>query len=520
MSNSLGFHHFRKFKEFPSIEFGDITFLVGKNNSGKSTFIKALVLFEQFLKSEDWSVFKFDSQDADSVNFSTYSRAYHKNLDYRSRGNFIDIIYRIGVYQFYIKVTGNQNNTKADVLEISFSDLADQFVFSFFPAINYFKIENKTEYFRNQQIVKDEHKDGKGEEFLKQITGAIKNISLELDSIENKLSPEYIENLTERNRLEQLYSRSLKEQKSKSLNKSNDIASFFLECNTTTSIPSKLFGEVTKTFLSKYDILFKKSQSKTLRGKSLLEFENLRYFYQKIRYFEYTMSSILELQKQRASLYLPATLQKQLSLLPTRSKENKLGQAAYAYANLDFENRSECDIFITKWFRFFDIGEKLEVSVIEGDYSIVEIVSADNKKILLADLGMGAVQIVKLVIQLAVCIFERSSDVRKKIIIIEEPEMNLHPKLQSELCDLFYDVYSRGIELIIETHSEYLIRKTQLFVKEKELQIAPNENPFTVLYFDEEKIAWSMQYREDGKFKNEFGTGFFDESTNLAFELL
>ncbi len=211
MSNSLGFQHFRKFKEFPSIEFGDLSFLVGKNNSGKSTFVKALVLFEQFLKSEDWSLFKFDNQYTDSVNFSTYSRAYHKNLDYRADGNFIDIIYRVGVYQFYVKVTGSQNNTKADVLEISISDLADQFIFSFFPPIKYFKIENNTEYFRDQQIVKHEYNDGESEEFLRQITNAIRNISIELDSIENKLSPEYIENLTERNRLEQLYSRNLKE---------------------------------------------------------------------------------------------------------------------------------------------------------------------------------------------------------------------------------------------------------------------------------------------------------------------
>ena len=44
MKNSLHFKHFRKFKDFQTLEFNDITFLVGKNNSGKSTFVKAILL--------------------------------------------------------------------------------------------------------------------------------------------------------------------------------------------------------------------------------------------------------------------------------------------------------------------------------------------------------------------------------------------------------------------------------------------------------------------------------------------
>ena len=39
---SFGFKHFRKFEDFPPIDLGSINVLVGPNNSGKSTFIKAL----------------------------------------------------------------------------------------------------------------------------------------------------------------------------------------------------------------------------------------------------------------------------------------------------------------------------------------------------------------------------------------------------------------------------------------------------------------------------------------------
>ena len=39
--NSIGFKNFRRFQNFPEIDLGDITILVGGNNAGKSTLVKA-----------------------------------------------------------------------------------------------------------------------------------------------------------------------------------------------------------------------------------------------------------------------------------------------------------------------------------------------------------------------------------------------------------------------------------------------------------------------------------------------
>ncbi len=48
-------------------------------------------------------------------------------------------------------------------------------------------------------------------------------------------------------------------------------------------------------------------------------------------------------------------------------------------------------------------------------------------------------------------------------VIIEEPELNLHPALQSKLADLFLDVHQMwGIDFLIETHSEYILRRSQV----------------------------------------------------------
>lgn len=45
----IGFKNFRKFENFPAIGLGDVTYLVGKNNAGKSTMVKALILIVENL---------------------------------------------------------------------------------------------------------------------------------------------------------------------------------------------------------------------------------------------------------------------------------------------------------------------------------------------------------------------------------------------------------------------------------------------------------------------------------------
>ena len=42
----IGFKNFRRFVDFPMIELGGCTFLVGPNNSGKSTLLKAIAHVE------------------------------------------------------------------------------------------------------------------------------------------------------------------------------------------------------------------------------------------------------------------------------------------------------------------------------------------------------------------------------------------------------------------------------------------------------------------------------------------
>ena len=110
-------------------------------------------------------------------------------------------------------------------------------------------------------------------------------------------------------------------------------------------------------------------------------------------------------------------------------------------------------------------------------------------------------------------------------IIIEEPEQNLHPRLQSRLATLFSTIAGPGkFRFVIETHSEYLIRKAQVlvaeanFIDEEDLR---EHNPFKIYYLpQDDSERYEMKFRTDGSFENDFKEGFFDEAENLAFKIL
>ena len=108
------------------------------------------------------------------------------------------------------------------------------------------------------------------------------------------------------------------------------------------------------------------------------------------------------------------------------------------------------------------------------------------------------------------------------MILLEEPETNLHPKLQSQIADFLLDaIKTFEVRFIIETHSEYIIRKIQILTAEKLLK--PTES--VIYYFnekkeDESKKVIKIEIKPNGTMSNEFGKGIFDEATNLKFELL
>ena len=84
----------------------------------------------------------------------------------------------------------------------------------------------------------------------------------------------------------------------------------------------------------------------------------------------------------------------------------------------------------------------------------------------LPDVGFGVSQVLPVLVQ---CFYAPPGS----IILMEQPEIHLHPSAQSALADVMIDVINskengaeRNIQLIIETHSEHFLRRMQRRIAE------------------------------------------------------
>ncbi|MFD2514197.1 AAA family ATPase [Pontibacter locisalis] len=192
--------------------------------------------------------------------------------------------------------------------------------------------------------------------------------------------------------------------------------------------------------------------------------------------------------------------------------------------------------FVEKWLVKFNIGDSLSIKRVKGIATEV-IIEKDGRNIDLIDLGYGVTQFLPILLYIAFKLKSKgytnhmeligfkmdSANTKIPLLLIEEPESNLHPKLQSLLADFFVDVTQTfEVTLLIETHSEYLIRRLQVLTAAGEAK--PEDS---VIYYldgnipsDFDKFVRKININPDGSLTNDFGPGFIDEATNWKLELM
>ncbi len=119
---------------------------------------------------------------------------------------------------------------------------------------------------------------------------------------------------------------------------------------------------------------------------------------------------------------------------------------------------------VNEWIDRFDFGVRLERKPCGDDaFSITLRRDGEGLALNLADTGFGLSQVLPLIVQ-------SFYSNRRSVILAEQPEIHLNPRLQALLADLFAEVAKSGRGVLLETHSEHLLLRLRRLVAERHLK--------------------------------------------------
>ncbi len=132
----------------------------------------------------------------------------------------------------------------------------------------------------------------------------------------------------------------------------------------------------------------------------------------------------------------------------------------------------------------------------------------------LVDVGYGVSQILPIITELM-----QSS--APTVFLLQQPEVHLHPSAQAALGSLFCDVASSGRQLIVETHSDYILDRVRLDVRDRETKLKAED--VSVLFFEHGNLDVKIHPVKIDEMGNVYGPPgyrqFFVDETNRDLRL-
>lgn len=180
----------------------------------------------------------------------------------------------------------------------------------------------------------------------------------------------------------------------------------------------------------------------------------------------------------------------------------------------------EADLFkqTEYWLQQLGLADGLEIQQRRGPTRYELLLRNFGELSNVKDVGVGVSRVLPVIVA---ALFARPGN----IVIVEEPESHLHPLAQAELGNLFVDVSKkRNVQFIVETHSEYLFRRTQTLIAREEASATDAAMYFVEREGKDAKLI-SLEVDEFGRVK--WPDGFFGnalgetrEQARLMFERL
>jgi hypothetical protein len=152
--------------------------------------------------------------------------------------------------------------------------------------------------------------------------------------------------------------------------------------------------------------------------------------------------------------------------------------------------------------------------------STIRLVTDAGIDLAITDVGYGISQILPIIVQ--------SVMAKGKSILIEQPELHLHPAQQAELGDMFIQsaLDAGKNTFLIETHSEHLLLRVMRRMRETKNRMLPEgvppvtPNDVCLLFvepYGSQSIVREMPLNDNGELMKAWPGGFFEEGLREVF---
>lgn len=175
------------------------------------------------------------------------------------------------------------------------------------------------------------------------------------------------------------------------------------------------------------------------------------------------------------------------------------------------EGRTLYDALIY-WLKYLDIMDDIDTKSMGKIGRSISVRSSGVKKELdLTSVGFGVSQVLPILV-------EGLAAPAGSLLLVEQPEVHLHPRVQSRLADFFIGIARTDKQVIVETHSDHLVNRIFTRIAESPTGEGNLRNVIQMYFVQREAGKAQIQPID----VDELGTladwpsGFFDESLHEA----
>lgn len=529
MINSISFKNYKAFSN-GSLELKPITILLGSNSSGKSSLLQLFLLIEQTMNNPEpyESALKLNGrfinlgEDENLIKDKDLSKTLNIEFSFKALPYIqkLQLLLKTVDHQLtqigrMIERIKNKESDQLDILEYTIFNKQYESFINEVQSIEYSHQPIESEIYKNKSLIFDymiSHHNFLFEDFADKKITTNQKLSIYKD-IFTFLEP-----------LKNLYSES-------------GVLGYNLKYN-----PQTRKIEVEEQYVEINNKSLIKFTSKDISS-DILDFELLKKHSDSlVNSFEYDALKLDEKSKNSVSRYIVFLLNEAYNIVadnfenkninyvsPLRAHPQRYYLLDEANINTSLNTQSGTSLAeilkkntqinsrVNTWLKKFG----LKVTVKEFKDIIHNIKIHQNDLDLdITDVGFGISQVLPILVQ-------GFMSNNRSLTLIEQPEIHLHPKMQADLADLFIDIVKLAADkkgkikksLLIETHSEYLLKRLRRRISEGKLS-----SKDIAIYFIEPRdkdnkdsaLIKNIEISKDGSFewpKDFYITEFEDDMT-------